>query len=167
MLLAIGICLVGLGPDTLPGHRSSLEQAKNDASLIVTAEIEDVGGHSVFGLVATFQTIKLKAPTILKGKLEGGDLDRLHLMMEVMEEQEPRAGDKAIFFIKKSKSGSRIIKMLELTDENEEATKAPAKKSTASARSDLIARSATSIAAPTQPVRYGARRTCGQSIQPL
>lgn len=168
MLLAIGICMVGLAPEILPGDRLSLEEAKNDASLIVAAEVKTTGYTIGLGAVAYMGDIKLEDATILKGKLEGDELDRLNLTVSGSE-QSPRSGDKAIFFIEKLKGTQRfdIIKMLPLTDENLKEVKAPVKKPTASAVADPITPPIASIAASTRPFLDGARRTCGQSFQPL
>src|SRR4051794_1046801 len=79
MLLTTVLCLGVLGQEVLPGSYLSLQQAKEDARIIVVAEVVEGRGVIISGRFRVMLAIKLKPSRVLKGKVDGKELDTLGL----------------------------------------------------------------------------------------
>lgn len=117
MLLTLGLCLSALAQNDLPGSKLSVSQAREEARIIVVAEVTnspDVIGSGPAMLIAG---LNLKPSAVLKGEVREGDLHHLSASA-ASPERCPRMGDQAIFFINDFRGHPRIIKMLRKTPEN-------------------------------------------------
>lgn len=103
------------GQEALPGSALSLRRAKQEARFIVVAEVGKTG--DVLGSCLTWT--ELKPSTVLKGKVDEEELNKLPLSIQVQgKERFPKSGEEFVFFIGDPWGIASITKMLPKTEED-------------------------------------------------
>jgi len=117
VLLTIGLCLTILGQDVLPGSNLSLRQAKDEARVIVAAEVVETGDTIGNGAYILMSGLELKPSGVYKGKVKDEELEDVYLQASGPERL-PKKREEFLFFMIESKGRSRVLKMLSKTKEN-------------------------------------------------